>query len=233
MMKIEVVESTLVAPSEATPRLGLWLSNLDLIMPETHTPVVYYYPAPTNGAAAKDSEACPSPPSHDRTGLRERSPLRADSDHRVYLPGAPNRGPVATRVYSVSRQSSSPASSPSARPECPPTASSPRTSGAASAPHAASRRAPTPACSPSKAAAPAAVSGRVGSDLWVVSWLGMPMYDADFGWGLPRFVFPAEMLFGGMALVTQCADRDDGIAVLLALEPENLQRFEDAFYGEY
>ncbi|CAD6265347.1 unnamed protein product [Miscanthus lutarioriparius] len=26
------------------------------------------------------------------------------------------------------------------------------------------------------------------SDLWVVSWLGMPMYDADFGWGPPRFV---------------------------------------------
>jgi shikimate O-hydroxycinnamoyltransferase len=71
------------------------------------------------------------------------------------------------------------------------------------------------------------------TDLWVVSWLGMPMYDADFGWGLPRFVFPAEMFLSGMAFVTQRADRNDGISVLLALEPENLQRFEDVFCREY
>jgi shikimate O-hydroxycinnamoyltransferase len=46
-MKVEVVDSTLVAPSGETPRLRLWLSNLDLAVPKTHTPLVYYYPAPT------------------------------------------------------------------------------------------------------------------------------------------------------------------------------------------
>jgi shikimate O-hydroxycinnamoyltransferase len=45
-MKVEVVEETLVAPSEPTPRRTLWLSNLDLAVPKTHTPLVYYYPAP-------------------------------------------------------------------------------------------------------------------------------------------------------------------------------------------
>uniref|UniRef100_M8BAH8 Anthranilate N-benzoyltransferase protein 2 n=1 Tax=Aegilops tauschii TaxID=37682 RepID=M8BAH8_AEGTA len=71
------------------------------------------------------------------------------------------------------------------------------------------------------------------SDLWVVSWLGMPMYDADFGWGAPRFVAPAQMFGSGTAYVTQRgADRDDGIAVLFALEPEYLQCFQDVFYGE-
>jgi shikimate O-hydroxycinnamoyltransferase len=45
-MKVEVVEETLVAPSEPTPRHALWLSNLDLALPKTHTPLVYYYPAP-------------------------------------------------------------------------------------------------------------------------------------------------------------------------------------------
>ena len=45
-MKVEVVETTLVPPSEATPRHALWLSILDLAVPKTHTPLVYYYPRP-------------------------------------------------------------------------------------------------------------------------------------------------------------------------------------------
>ncbi|XP_047051592.1 hydroxycinnamoyl-CoA:5-hydroxyanthranilate N-hydroxycinnamoyltransferase HHT4-like [Lolium rigidum] len=43
---VEVVEETLVPPSEPTRRHALWLSNLDLAVPKTHTPLVYYYPAP-------------------------------------------------------------------------------------------------------------------------------------------------------------------------------------------
>jgi shikimate O-hydroxycinnamoyltransferase len=70
------------------------------------------------------------------------------------------------------------------------------------------------------------------TDLWVVSWLGMPMYDADFGWGAPRFVAPAQMFGSGTAYVTQRANKDDGIAVLFGLEPEYLQCFEKVFYGE-
>jgi shikimate O-hydroxycinnamoyltransferase len=49
-MKVEVLNSTLVAPSEETPRTGLWLSNLDLAGHRSHTPLVYYYPAPTPGS---------------------------------------------------------------------------------------------------------------------------------------------------------------------------------------
>jgi shikimate O-hydroxycinnamoyltransferase len=49
MKQVEVVETVLVAPSEATPGQPLWLSNLDLAMPRTHTPLVYYYPAPAQG----------------------------------------------------------------------------------------------------------------------------------------------------------------------------------------
>jgi shikimate O-hydroxycinnamoyltransferase len=42
-VEVEVVESTLVARSEETPRLGLWLSSLDLIVPRTHTLLVYCF----------------------------------------------------------------------------------------------------------------------------------------------------------------------------------------------
>jgi len=52
-MKVDVVGTTLVAPSGDTPRRELWLSNLDLAVPKTHTALVYYYPAP---AAATDTD---------------------------------------------------------------------------------------------------------------------------------------------------------------------------------
>ena len=50
--QVVVVDTALVAPSEETPRQPLWLSNLDLAVPRTHTPLVYYYPAPAQGGAA-------------------------------------------------------------------------------------------------------------------------------------------------------------------------------------
>jgi len=55
-MKVEVVETTLVPPSEATPRHALWLSNLDLAVPKSHTPLVYYYPRPDAPAGAGAGE---------------------------------------------------------------------------------------------------------------------------------------------------------------------------------
>jgi shikimate O-hydroxycinnamoyltransferase len=61
--KVEVVESTLVAPSEDTPRLGLWLSNFDVTAAMTHTALVYYYPAPALAPTAADDEGFFSPDS--------------------------------------------------------------------------------------------------------------------------------------------------------------------------
>ncbi|KAL1563846.1 shikimate O-hydroxycinnamoyltransferase [Salvia divinorum] len=42
-MKIEVKDSTLVRPSEATPAVSLWSSSVDLVVPNFHTPSVYFY----------------------------------------------------------------------------------------------------------------------------------------------------------------------------------------------
>ncbi|XP_065869325.1 shikimate O-hydroxycinnamoyltransferase [Euphorbia lathyris] len=42
-MIINVKESTLVQPAEETPRVGLWNSNVDLVVPRFHTPSVYFY----------------------------------------------------------------------------------------------------------------------------------------------------------------------------------------------
>ncbi|KAI7734260.1 hypothetical protein M8C21_011573, partial [Ambrosia artemisiifolia] len=42
-MKIEVIESTMVKPAEETPKINLWNSNVDLVVPNFHTPSVYFY----------------------------------------------------------------------------------------------------------------------------------------------------------------------------------------------
>ncbi|XP_055826101.1 shikimate O-hydroxycinnamoyltransferase [Solanum dulcamara] len=42
-MKIEVRKSTMVQPATETPQLRLWNSNVDLVVPNFHTPSVYFY----------------------------------------------------------------------------------------------------------------------------------------------------------------------------------------------
>ncbi|RCV31280.1 hypothetical protein SETIT_6G164300v2 [Setaria italica] len=432
-MKVDVMETTLVAPSEDTPRRELWLSNLDLAVPKTHTPLVYYYPASELGAGvgpegsffaaerlkaalaralvpfyplagrlgvgeggrlqidcnaegalfvvaqadfAGDNvfrdyepspevrrmfvpfvpsgdppcvmamfqvtflkcggvvlgtgihhvaldgmgafhfiqtwtgvsrglgtaEACGPPPFHDRTLLRARSPPAPAFHHPVYSPallsGRPR--PFVTRVYSVSPKLLADLKSrcaPGASTYCAVTAHLWRAMCAARglAPGVDTRlrvpanvrhrlRPPLPRSYFGNAIVRDLVTARVEdvlarplgfvaraigdavgrvddayarsvvdylevesekggqaargqlmpeTDLWVVSWLGMPMYDADFGWSAPRFVAPAQMFGSGTAYVTQHASKDDdGITVQFALEPEYLQCFEKVFYGE-
>ncbi|KAJ6847699.1 putative shikimate O-hydroxycinnamoyltransferase [Iris pallida] len=46
-MTINIRESSMVVPAEATPRRRLWNSNLDLVVPRFHTPSVYFYRCPS------------------------------------------------------------------------------------------------------------------------------------------------------------------------------------------
>lgn len=54
-MKITVKESTLVPPSQETPRRSLWNANVDLVVPNFHTPSVYFY-RPSGSANFFDPE---------------------------------------------------------------------------------------------------------------------------------------------------------------------------------
>ncbi|CAH9092117.1 unnamed protein product [Cuscuta epithymum] len=49
-MKIDVKQSSMVRPAEETPRRSLWNSNVDLVVPNFHTPSVYFYRRPIGSA---------------------------------------------------------------------------------------------------------------------------------------------------------------------------------------
>uniref|UniRef100_A0A0E0L8Q5 Uncharacterized protein n=1 Tax=Oryza punctata TaxID=4537 RepID=A0A0E0L8Q5_ORYPU len=72
------------------------------------------------------------------------------------------------------------------------------------------------------------------SDLWVISWQGLPLYDADFGWGRPAFMGRACLQFSGLVYLVPGRDVDgDGrLDVVVAMEPESLAKFKDVFYDE-
>ncbi|CAO2163212.1 unnamed protein product [Urochloa humidicola] len=436
MKQVEVVATALVAPSEATPRQPLWLSNLDLAVPRTHTPLVYYYPALPSGTAAfapdrmkaalaralvpfyplagrlgaghdgrlqikcngegalfvvaraadltgdeifddyvpspeirrnfvplaqqpgdassplamfqvtflgcggvvlgtaihhavmdgvgafqfvqtwsglarglDVDEACNPTPFHDRTLLRARSPPRPAYDHFAYSPaflGGRAARPHVTRAYPVSpklladlksRCSDDPfgvstycaVAAHLWRCVCVARGKAPESDTRLGLPANVRHRVspPLPRGYFGNAVVRDLVAARVGdvlgsslgsvaetirkavdgvgdafvrsvvdylelelenkggggeeaareelapaSDLWAVSWLGMAMYDADFGCGAPRFVAPAQMFGVGTAYMTPCANRDDGITVLLSMEAEYIDCFEKVFYGE-
>ncbi|EPS58233.1 hypothetical protein M569_16582, partial [Genlisea aurea] len=42
-MKIDVISSTMVQPAAETPRHSLWMSNVDLVIPNAYMLTVYFY----------------------------------------------------------------------------------------------------------------------------------------------------------------------------------------------
>ncbi|KAJ8471667.1 hypothetical protein OPV22_026010 [Ensete ventricosum] len=71
------------------------------------------------------------------------------------------------------------------------------------------------------------------NDLWVVSWLQLPVYEADFGWGKPAFMARAQVNNKGMLYILRSPEGDGGgITLMLTLEPENMPRFQKVFTEE-
>ena len=55
------------------------------------------------------------------------------------------------------------------------------------------------------------------TELHVISWLGMPLSDADFGWGKPRVVSRAESNRGGFLHLMSNGAADGGVRVLMCM----------------
>lgn len=68
------------------------------------------------------------------------------------------------------------------------------------------------------------------TDLWVISWQGLPIYGADFGWGSPAFMGRACLQFSGLVYLVPGPDGDGRLDVVVAMEPGSLVRFREVFY---
>jgi shikimate O-hydroxycinnamoyltransferase len=68
------------------------------------------------------------------------------------------------------------------------------------------------------------------NDLLVVSWIGLPLNDVDFGWGRPSFVGRAIHNKSNLLYLVPSPDGDGGLNATLSMEPQALSRFKELFY---
>jgi len=69
------------------------------------------------------------------------------------------------------------------------------------------------------------------TDLRVVSWLGMPMYDADFRWGKPVAVLRAESTRGGFVYLMDNSQGKGGVRLIVCAEAAILNQFQTLLYA--
>ncbi|KAM2182769.1 hypothetical protein COP2_034097 [Malus domestica] len=67
-------------------------------------------------------------------------------------------------------------------------------------------------------------------NLGITSWVRLPTYDADFGWGRPIFVGPCGIPFEGKAFVLGSATNDGSLSVVICLQSEHMKSFSKLFY---
>lgn len=70
------------------------------------------------------------------------------------------------------------------------------------------------------------------TDLWVISWQGLPIYDADFGCGRPAYMVRACLQFSGLVYIVPGPGGDGRLDVVVAMEPKSLARLKELFYEE-
>ncbi|KAJ8643165.1 hypothetical protein MRB53_004913 [Persea americana] len=60
------------------------------------------------------------------------------------------------------------------------------------------------------------------------SWLGMPFYDADFGWGPPMYMGPATLVNDGSGYIIPTKKEDDGgVIIALRLQTKHMEALKE------
>ncbi|XP_044446851.1 putrescine hydroxycinnamoyltransferase 1-like [Triticum aestivum] len=67
----------------------------------------------------------------------------------------------------------------------------------------------------------------------VVSWLGMPSYDADFSWGRPLAMFRAEPNRGGFVHLIDSAQGDGSVRIIMSIEAAILSELKRLLYAKF
>jgi shikimate O-hydroxycinnamoyltransferase len=71
------------------------------------------------------------------------------------------------------------------------------------------------------------------TEVRVVSWLGMPVYHADFGWGKPLLMMRAEQLHAGLVYLMDGRKGDGSVHVMCTEDEETLKIFQRLLFANY
>uniref|UniRef100_A0A7N0THF8 Uncharacterized protein n=1 Tax=Kalanchoe fedtschenkoi TaxID=63787 RepID=A0A7N0THF8_KALFE len=66
----------------------------------------------------------------------------------------------------------------------------------------------------------------------ITSWLGLPLYGADFGWGPEDYMGPGAVGFDGLFFVLPSHDEDGSVLILTRLQVECVAEFNKCFYDD-
>jgi shikimate O-hydroxycinnamoyltransferase len=70
------------------------------------------------------------------------------------------------------------------------------------------------------------------SDLRIASIAGMPVYEADFGWGAPQLLTWAQANGTNVIYVINEPGKDAGVVAFVLLDQDTMHKFEKVFYEE-
>ncbi|KAF7040569.1 hypothetical protein CFC21_050461 [Triticum aestivum] len=71
------------------------------------------------------------------------------------------------------------------------------------------------------------------TELRVISWLGMPVYDVDFGWGKPLAMLRAVSERAGFVYLMDNGKEDGSVRVLMCTEAAILNDFQHLLYARF
>ncbi|CAM0885475.1 unnamed protein product [Alopecurus aequalis] len=71
------------------------------------------------------------------------------------------------------------------------------------------------------------------TELRVISWLGMPVYDADFGWGKPLAMLRAVSERAGFVYLMDDGKGDGGVRVYMCMEAAILNELRRLLYAKF
>nr|AGH61997.1 rosmarinic acid synthase [Perilla frutescens] len=67
-------------------------------------------------------------------------------------------------------------------------------------------------------------------NLWVISWVRLPIYEPDFGWGKGGYMGPWAAPFEGKSYLLPNPENDGSLFVSITLHKQHMERFEKLFY---
>ncbi|XP_074282659.1 anthranilate N-benzoyltransferase protein 1-like [Silene latifolia] len=68
-------------------------------------------------------------------------------------------------------------------------------------------------------------------NLLINSWVRLPYYEAEFGWGPPKAVGNCEIKLEGLSFLTSGSNKDEGLTLAINLFSDHMSRFKKYLYN--